>query len=262
MYFLKKSKHHDKMRETCYYGHALRAGTRGRMTGRTDGREGRQEKTNYSASFSPVFPPGKRKGTVSVSGQTPEQFRRGGFLMKKRLGAAAVVLGVLLLTACGTADQKKASGTGEQPSQSVSGTAQGEMAAPTQPQGGGEAPVQGGTAQTEAPVEETQEASIPTIDTQTEAPAGETDMWSGTYVGENDTVTLSKTSETALYFAFAQSGISGTAELNGYQAVYRGDDHHVVVFNINGTILDVSVSSEEDFDASGSPLIGTYVREG
>ena len=48
--------------------------------------------------------------------------------------------------------------------------------------------------------------------------------------------------------------------MNGTQAVYNGDDHHVVVFNLSGDTVDVSVSSEEDYDASASPLNGTYTK--
>ena len=44
------------------------------------------------------------------------------------------------------------------------------------------------------------------------------------------------------------------------KAVYKGDDHHDVVLNLTGDVIDVTVSSEEDFDASQSPLIGSYVR--
>ena len=65
----------------------------------------------------------------------------------------------------------------------------------------------------------------------------------------------------ALRQSFAEAGISGVADVRGSQAVYKGDDHYVIVFNINGTLLDVSVSSEEDYDASDSPLIGTYVKD-
>ncbi len=87
------------------------------------------------------------------------------------------------------------------------------------------------------------------------------DEWSGTYIGDEETVTISMTDPESISFSFAQSGISGTAAVKDYQAVYNGDDHHVVVFNLNNDTVDVSVSSEEDYDASSSPLIGHYVRE-
>lgn len=87
------------------------------------------------------------------------------------------------------------------------------------------------------------------------------DIWSGTYSSETETVTVTYINEESLSFAFSQSGISGTAAIDGDQAVYKGDDYHVVVFGLSGDTINVSVSSEEDFDAAGSPLIGTYVRE-
>lgn len=85
------------------------------------------------------------------------------------------------------------------------------------------------------------------------------DQWEGTYVSEEERVTVKKADEDTISFSFAQSGISGTADIEQNQAVFKGDDYHVVVFSLNGTVLTVSVSSEEDFDASDSPLNGTYI---
>lgn len=87
------------------------------------------------------------------------------------------------------------------------------------------------------------------------------DSWTGSYIGAEETVNISLLNETTISFAFAQSGITGTASIDGQQAIYKGDDSYVIVFNINGTVLDVSVSNEEDYDASESPLIGTYAKE-
>lgn len=103
-----------------------------------------------------------------------------------------------------------------------------------------------------------------TEETEAESSAGITgDIWSGTYAGEEETLTISYLDEKSISFAFSQAGISGTAQVDGYQAVYKGDDHYVVVFNVNNDIntVEVTVSNEEDYDASGSPLIGTYVKE-
>lgn len=86
------------------------------------------------------------------------------------------------------------------------------------------------------------------------------DVWSGTYVSDSESVSVTLVNDETISFSFAQSGISGTASVNGSQAVFNGDDYHVVVFSLNGTVLNIAVSSEEDFDASGSPLNGTYVR--
>ena len=84
--------------------------------------------------------------------------------------------------------------------------------------------------------------------------------WSGTYMSDDETLTVTQTDDTTLSIAFGQSGISGTASIEGMKAVYKGDDHHDVVLNLTGDVIDVTVSSEEDFDASQSPLIGSYVR--
>lgn len=85
------------------------------------------------------------------------------------------------------------------------------------------------------------------------------DAWVGTYVSDSESVTVKKADEDTIAFSFAQSGISGTADIEQNQAVFKGDDYHVVVFSLNGTVLTVAVSSEEDFDASDSPLNGTYI---
>lgn len=88
----------------------------------------------------------------------------------------------------------------------------------------------------------------------------EEDPWSGSYSGDGESVTIVLDGEDTISFSFAQAGISGTAQVKGMQAVYNGDDHHVIVFDLNDTVLTVAVSSEEDFDASDSPLNGTYIR--
>lgn len=89
---------------------------------------------------------------------------------------------------------------------------------------------------------------------------GDEDIWSGTYVTDSERVTVTQLDEETISFAFAQAGISGTAKVDGSQAVFNGDDYHVVVFSLNGTVLNVAVSSEEDYDTSASPLNGTYIR--
>lgn len=96
-------------------------------------------------------------------------------------------------------------------------------------------------------------------DDETELVTG--DIWTGVYGNDQETLTLTYIDSSTIYFTFEVSGIYGQAEVNGYQAVYKGDDYHVVVFNIHDNVVDVSVSSEEDYDASGSPLIGTYIKD-
>lgn len=94
---------------------------------------------------------------------------------------------------------------------------------------------------------------------ETEALAG--DIWSGTYTDGEETVKITYIDKETISFAFSQAGISGKASVDGAQAVYNGDDHHVVVFDIQGDTVVVDVASEEDYDTSGSPLIGTYTKE-
>lgn len=143
-----------------------------------------------------------------------------------------------------------------QPSDTVSGT-QGSDASPSQDGAAdAQAPAgtdDGGSADAGAQIIE---------DGPDEASDGsESDIWSGTYKSDSESVTLSQVDSGNVSFSFAQAGISGTASVKSSgQAVFNGDDYHVVIFTISGSVLDVSVASEEDFDASGSPLIGTYIK--
>lgn len=86
--------------------------------------------------------------------------------------------------------------------------------------------------------------------------------WSGTYISDaEETLTLGVAENNSISFSFTNSGISGTAELNGSQAIYKGDDHHVVVFEYAEGAVQVTVLSEEDYDTSSSPLNGLYVSQ-
>ena len=104
---------------------------------------------------------------------------------------------------------------------------------------------------------------------QTEAPMTESsgsatvegDIWSGVYASEQETVTIERVDEKTISFSFANAGIASTAEVDGTQAVYKGDDHHDVVFEMTEGVLNITVLSEEDFDTSGSPLNGVYVHQ-
>lgn len=221
--------------------------------------------------------------------------------MKKKVFVlfAAAVAGVLVLTSCTSSEQGTApssgtqnAGTGTQAgTQSVSGavTDSGDGSSSgvsdSQASGSGQttdnsgatqdvsgtaqnAPeAGGGPAEDGEPVGDVipdEDADAAENDTEDPALAegqDQADEWSGTYIADEETVTISMIDSESISFSFAQSGISGIATVNGYQAVYNGDDHHVVVFNLNNDTVDVSVSSEEDFDASASPLIGHYVKE-
>lgn len=159
-------------------------------------------------------------------------------MKKKLILILSVMTAALMLTAC-TALKKE----GE------SGVISGADHVEEQKQ---ETPPQAGT---------TQNVPVQTESVQEDFIQEAADNWTGAYAGDDETVSIALIDEATISFAFAQSGISGTAKVNGLQAVYNGDDHYVVVFNLNGSILDVSVSNEEDYDASDSPLNGTYVKE-
>ncbi len=86
--------------------------------------------------------------------------------------------------------------------------------------------------------------------------------WNGTFTSaEGETLSISVVDADHISFAFTNAGVSGEAEVSGAQAVYHGDDYHVVVFDFVADSVEVSVLSEEDYDTSGSPMNGTYTRD-
>lgn len=215
---------------------------------------------------------------------------------KKLLLAALAVTGVLVLTACSssnkngakTTESGKANGSessdtdrqgtaaqGAEGPQDISGVTVGGStnssssgaAAGTDAGEGQSTVIQGTVVEDGGPkgdVIPDEDAASAENDTEDhgDASAGNTDEgWRGTYIGDDETVTVSAVSDNRISFTFTQSGISGSAVVEGDQAVYKGDDHYVIVFDLEGDILGVSVTNEEDYDASESPLIGTYVRE-
>lgn len=203
--------------------------------------------------------------------------------MKKKAAALAALAlaGVMILTACSSSEQESdqqsaakndtiKSGTEvqtEEPLQAVSGT---QSVSGTAVSVAGEsgstsdataaAPAQSETAAA-GETQTAQTSGTAVTEKETESESADGDIWSGTYVADDETLTIAMAEDTQISFSFAEAGISGVADVRGSQAVYKGDDHYVIVFNINGALLDVSVSSEEDYDASDSPLIGTYVKD-
>ena len=204
-------------------------------------------------------------------------------MMKKKVAALAALAlaGVMILTACSSSEQESdqqsaakndtiKNGTEvqtEEPLQTVSGT---QSVSGTAVSVAGEsgstsdatatAPAQSETAAAGG-TQTAQTSGTAVTEKETESESADGDIWSGTYVADDETLTIAMAEDTQISFSFADAGISGVADVRGSQAVYKGDDHYVIVFNINGTLLDVSVSSEEDYDASDSPLIGTYVKD-
>lgn len=203
--------------------------------------------------------------------------------MKKKAAALAALAlaGVMILTACSSSEQESdqqsaakndtiKNGTEvqtEEPLQTVSGTQSVSGTAVSVAGESGSASDATATAPTQsetAAAGETQTAQTSgtaVTEKEAESESADGDIWSGTYVADDETLTIAMAEDTQISFSFAEAGISGVADVRGSQAVYKGDDHYVIVFNINGTLLDVSVSSEEDYDASDSPLIGTYVKD-
>lgn len=203
--------------------------------------------------------------------------------MKKKVAALAALAlaGVMILTACSSSEQESdqqsaakndtiKNGTEvqtEEPLQAVSGT---QSVSGTAVSVAGEsgstsdatatAPAQSETAAAGG-TQTAQTSGTAATEKETESESVDGDIWSGTYVADDETLTIAMAEDTQISFSFAEAGISGVADVRGSQAVYKGDDHYVIVFNINGTLVDVSVSSEEDYDASDSPLIGTYVKD-
>ena len=204
-------------------------------------------------------------------------------MMKKKAAALAALAlaGVMILTACSSSEQESdqqsaakndtiKNGTEvqtEEPLQAVSGT---QSVSGTAVSVAGEsgstsdatatAPAQSETAAAGG-TQTAQTSDTVATEKETESESADGDIWSGTYVADDETLTIAMAEDTQISFSFAEAGISGVADVRGSQAVYKGDDHYVIVFNINGTLVDVSVSSEEDYDASDSPLIGTYVKD-
>lgn len=204
-------------------------------------------------------------------------------MMKKKVAALAALAlaGVMILTACSSSEQESdqqsaakndtiKNGTEvqtEEPLQAVSGT---QSVSGTAVSVAGEsgstsdatatAPAQSETAAAGG-TQTAQTSDTAATEKETESESADGDIWSGTYVADDETLTIAMAEDTQISFSFAEAGISGVADVRGSQAVYKGDDHYVIVFNINGTLVDVSVSSEEDYDASDSPLIGTYVKD-
>ena len=198
--------------------------------------------------------------------------------IKRWIGFAAAAAGAaLLLSACTSSGEKTGETAGETVSEESSGSVSSDEGADAPAQ---ETDAQTGTAvqtetnaQTGATVQtetnaQTEAAAQTETNAQTETAAqtetqdvSREDLWSGTYVSDDETLTVTQTDDSTLSIAFANSGITGTAQIDGMQAVYKGDDYHDVVLNLTGDVIDVTVSSEEDYDSSQSPLIGSYVKE-
>ncbi|MDO4475475.1 MAG: hypothetical protein Q4B59_01655 [Lachnospiraceae bacterium] len=88
-------------------------------------------------------------------------------------------------------------------------------------------------------------------------------VWEGSYENSNgEVLTISGVDEDGVSFAFEVCGIAGKAVLQDtVTAVYNGDDHNDVVFDLGDDEIEVTVCSQEDFDNSDSPVNGVYTRQ-
>lgn len=211
--------------------------------------------------------------TACTSSDAPEQTNKAG-----QNGTSSAVQTTGEQTSGEQTDGADSSAQKETSGQSVSGGAT-DQNTQSQPSSGQTAPQGDVSADGDASGEDQNDtdstSDVPLIDSgadsTTELSDGQSgtgdgqtsqDIWSGTYKGEEETLSVTYLDEESFSFSFAQAGISGTAQISGTQAVYKGDDYHDVVFGVSGDTVTVTVSSEEDYDASESPLNGTYVKEG
>ena len=85
--------------------------------------------------------------------------------------------------------------------------------------------------------------------------------WDGTFAGsDGDMLSISTVDEHTLSFSFSASGIGGSADVEGNQAVYIGDDGNQVVFDLSGNSITVSVLNEEG-QPEEAAFGGTYTLQ-
>lgn len=170
---------------------------------------------------------------------------------------ALSVAAILMLTACTSSDSGE-----EKPLQSTSKETQGERTQDngTQDNGTQDKETQDEETQqhTESQTDQKKEENVPDEpkDKSTEI---QEDIWTGSYTGDQEDVTLKMNDDGSLTFTFAQSGISGTAQINGSEAVYSGDDDHILTFQKEEGLLKITVSHADGYDTSESPLNGTFI---
>lgn len=170
---------------------------------------------------------------------------------------ALSVAAILTLTACTSSDSGE-----EKPLQSTSKETQGEG---TQDNGTQDKEMQDKETQDNGTQQHTesqtgqQKAGSVTDETEDKNAGIQEDIWTGSYTGDQEDVTLKKNDDGTFTFTFAQSGISGTAQINGSEAVYSGDDDHILTFQKEEGLLKITVSHADGYDTSESPLNGTFI---
>ena len=85
--------------------------------------------------------------------------------------------------------------------------------------------------------------------------------WQGTYSSDSgETLTITVSDEHTIAFSFAVSGISGTADKDGNEAIYNGDDNVQVIFEHFDSSLSVTVLNPEG-GVEESTVSGSYSRQ-
>ena len=213
--------------------------------------------------------PGKRAPQAKMIDREMKKMKK---MKKKRLLFTITILAALL-SACTRSDRSTGIAGGGAVSASASGS--GNAVSP--------APVSGDTAASAAVSPEnsagTGEAAVDgsadqngtyDIDNQSGDPApaagsGVTSSasgWDGVYVsGAGETLTMETADEWTLRFSFAVSGISGTADVEGSEAGYQGDDAMDVTCTLLGDTIQVSVTNAETGEIEETTVTGEYRRQ-
>ena len=114
-----------------------------------------------------------------------------------------------------------------------------------------------------ASAEQDAEASYEEANQSGEGAGGETltSDWDGVFGNASgETLTISTVDEYTLSFAFSVSGISGTAGMEGNEAIYNGDDGNQVIFSLSGTTIEVSVLNA-DGESEPATFSGTFTMQ-
>lgn len=84
--------------------------------------------------------------------------------------------------------------------------------------------------------------------------------WNGTFKKEGETVTLAAVDSTSFEFYFENTGIGGVARVEGSEnsAAFQGDDNNVILFEISGSVLEISIQNMEGETDVSSVLNGVY----
>ena len=85
--------------------------------------------------------------------------------------------------------------------------------------------------------------------------------WNGTFNSSSGESLDLASDGSVLTFAFANSGMEGTAPIEGQSAAYAGEDGHTITFTLSGDVVTVQVTSTQFPEGEESPLNGSYDRQ-